>query len=452
MAEPNPKKSAKELSPFWQGLLWSIAIGSIVTIFGVLGASLVLFSPFSAQITTFLTNITNKNQQTTPVQIAPSVAAANEPIDQNNNLSRAVNILVLGVEPTLDRDEAGENSTWSGRVDTIVLLRFDPVDRSLKLLSIPRDSWIVTGAGKAEKAGDLNQQGRVELTTEIIADNLNDLVIDRYIRLSPEALAELVDAVGGVEIYIPQAVSYQDRTQKLNIDLVAGWQTLDGNKALQFARYLDNSGDLGRVQRQQTLIAALYKRCQNPTILPRLSEIVRVLRQNIDTNLKREEMLALANFSSQLKPENLQMVLLSGKTRQDGSWRIDPRQRDKIIDRLFKGMATDNNNGSSLSSMRIAIQNTTTRSSLSQELLDYLVKQDFSNVYIVDDLPMELRETRIIAQQGNSDAADNLKTLLDFGKTEVSSTGDLNSDLTIQIGDDFILDQTLDRPNNQTNN
>jgi LCP family protein required for cell wall assembly len=434
------KKVKKPWHPFLQGILWSFIVSSIVSIFGLLGASLVLFSPFSKSITDFLTDkkekivkvVKNKTSSSTPVR----------PISESNNLSRSVNILVLGVEPVIDRDLTENNSVFSGEIDTILLLHFDPVEKFLKLLSIPRDSLLETNNGEVDRLKNLNLENDAKTTAKIIGENLGNLTIDRYLRLTTETVAKLVDAVGGLEIFVPQAVSYEDKTQRLKIDLVAGWQTLDGKKTLQFLRYLDNNGDLGRVQRQQIAIAAFQKRLQNPTIVTRIPEAIEILKSNVDTNLSKEEILVLADFSAELSRDNLQMVLLSGRSNADGSWDIDNEKRDRTLAQFFGQSSTNNNvnnvdNDRNVTGLRISIQNTTGRSQLSEELLEYLNDRNFWNVRIIDDLPMELRETQIIAQTGNINLATKLQDILNFGRVNASATGDLDSEITIQIGDDF---------------
>jgi polyisoprenyl-teichoic acid--peptidoglycan teichoic acid transferase len=431
------KKVKKPWHPFLQGILWSFIVSSIVSIFGLLGASLVLFSPFSETITQFLTDkkekivkvVKNKTSSPTPVK----------PISESNKLSRSVNILVLGVEPLVDRDLTANNSVFSGEIDTILLLHFDPVEQSLKLLSIPRDSLLETNNGKIDRLKNINLENDAETTAQIIGKNLGNLTIDRYLRLTTDTVTKLVDVVGGLEIFVPQAVSYEDKTQRLKIDLVAGWQTLDGEKTLQFLRYLDDNNDLGRVQRQQIAIAAFQKRLQNPTIITRIPEAIDILKSNVDTNLSKEETLVLADFSTELSRDNLQMLLLSGRSNTDGSWDIDSEKRDRTLAQFFGQSSINNNvnNNSNVTGLQISIQNTTGRSQLSQKLLKYLNDRNFWNIRIIDDLPMELRETQIIAQTGDINLATKIQEILNFGRVNASATGDLDSEITIQIGDDF---------------
>jgi hypothetical protein len=255
---------------------------------------------------------------------------------------------------------------------------------------------------------------------------------------------KLVDLVGGVEIFVPQDMHYQDQTQKLNIDLKAGLQTLNGQQAEQFARFRnEDKGDIGRVQRQQMLLKALQKKLYSPANLRHLPEALKILQTHIDTNLTWEEMLALANFGRQLSPEQVKMVMLPGRfslpSEYDGRsyWIIDHKEREiKQIMTTYFGVTTDYTTETPRhpSEIRIALQNTTHDPNLTRIVRKYLRQQDFTNVYVVEDAAQTLNETEIIPQQGDITSAQQLQSRLGIGKVEASSTGDLESDLTLRIG------------------
>ncbi|MCG4880597.1 LCP family protein, partial [Amedibacillus dolichus] len=87
----------------------------------------------------------------------------------------------------------------------------------------------------------------VATATRVVSKSLNNVSIDRYLRLRPEGLKALVNALGGIELFVPELMSYSDVTQKLTIDIEKGWQTLNGDQAQQFARFQEETkGDLGR--------------------------------------------------------------------------------------------------------------------------------------------------------------------------------------------------------------
>ena len=159
--------------------------------------------------------------------------------------------------------------SFTGRSDTLLVLRLDPNVDAVSLLSIPRDT---RGSGSRDgwkKINYVNPVGGAELTSQAIGNTLNDVTIDRYMRISTGALQELVDLLGGVEVFVPRPMSYVDYSQDLKIELAQGWQTLDGKQADRFARFRsDGLGDIGRVQRQQVLIKAIKQRLTSPLLLP----------------------------------------------------------------------------------------------------------------------------------------------------------------------------------------
>lgn len=361
-------------------------------------------------------------------------------------VGRPVNILVMGID-RVPGAKTGSKELFNGRSDTMLLLRVDPTDGSVRLLSIPRDTQISLPTIGTTKINDANVRGGAELAAKTVSGALNGIVIDRYVRVDTEAFRELVDLLGGVEVYVPQAMSYVDKTQKLTINLAAGLQTLNGNQAEQFARFRhDAYGDIGRVQRQQTLLKALLKRVTNPTVIPRLPGLVSAMQKYIDTNLSLEEMLALTGAGRQLSQGNFKMVMLPGRfstpTEFNASyWIMNPEGRDRVVQQYFNGesaVATTDQLRSA-NDLKIAIQNASSKTDAADQLRRYLVKRGFSNVYIAADWSDRQRQTQIIAQQGDLSSARTLKSLLGIGQVEADSTGDLESDLTIRLGNDWTM-------------
>jgi LCP family protein required for cell wall assembly len=314
------------------------------------------------------------------------------------------------------------------------------------MLSIPRDTQVEIPRIGVAKINDANVEGGPGLAARVVSRTLNDVPIDRYVRITTDAFRELVDLVGGVEVFVPYPMKYVDVTQNLKIDLEPGWQTLNGDQAEQFARFRkDQNGDIGRVQRQQALLKALRQRLVNPTVLPRLPQAIRVMQQYVDTNLSLEEMLALVGFGLKLEQDDFKMVLLPGRfsapNEYVGSyWIMDSAGRDRVMRAYFQQnpgwSALDPNR--SADGVRIAIQNATGDPQVTSQIVEYLAGKNFRNVYIVQDWPDQQLQSQIIVQQGDLEAAATLKKVLGLGKVEASSTGDIESDLTIRVGKDWL--------------
>ncbi|MEG4842020.1 LCP family protein [Microcoleus sp. B9-D4] len=366
-------------------------------------------------------------------------------------LSRSVNILILGIDRV---PEAAANSPkiFHGRSDTILLLHLDPRDKSISLLSVPRDTKVEVPGISFSKISEANARGGAALATRLVSSMLNNTTIERYVRVSSSAFRELVDLLGGVEVFVPRPMSYTDTAQKLKINLAKGWQTLNGEQAEQFARFRnDGLGDIGRIQRQQSLIQAIRDRLASPSVLVRLPQIVRLMQKYVDTNLNYEEILTLANFGLQLERENFKMVMLPGSSSSEQAdlrsyWIVDAIGRDRIITQYLNQSVPDfeqgriRNPSDSLlpKNLKIAVQNASSKPTTAKNVAEFLRKKGFFNVSVVQDSPQKERQSQIIVQQGDLEAANLLQKELGGGKIEASSTGEINSDLTLRVGEDWV--------------
>lgn len=360
-------------------------------------------------------------------------------------ISQPVNILVMGIDLPLDLpDNRPSTDVFSGRSDTMLLVRIDPTENTVNLLSIPRDTQVYIPGEGVEKINYANAAGGPEAAARVVSSTLNGVTIDRYVRVSTEAFRELVDLLGGVRIFVPERMEYQDDTQKLRIDLQPGWQTLDGEQAEGFARFRqDSTGDIGRVQRQQQMIRALRERLTNPALVTRIPQIVELFQKYIDTNLSFEEMLALATMGLNLQQENLQMVMLPGRFSTPDEyiasyWLMDTAGRDQVMQEYFDvGALTVMNPQPDRADLRIAVQNASNDPELGSKVAAYLQSKGFNYVYVIEDWPDRQSQTQIIAQRGDRRSALDLETVLGVGQVVSASTGDLQSDLTVRVGDDW---------------
>lgn len=367
-----------------------------------------------------------------------------------HQITRPVNILVMGIDE-VPGAEPDSSELFSGRSDTMLLVQVNPDTQMVNMLSIPRDTQVrVPGLTGITKINHANAMGGPRLAAEVVSHNLDDIEIDRYVRFSTDAFRELVDLLGGVEVFVPKRMRYVDRSQDLNIDLEQGLQVLNGEEAEQFARFRsDANGDIGRVQRQQLLIRALRDRLTNPAIIPRIPDIVQLLRTHIDTNLSSEELLALASFGLDIEPGALQMVMLPGRFSRDGEyiasyWIMDDSGVNRVMHDYFgvSSIAYASNKesevGRSLSDLRIAVQNASDNPRMASMVVSYLREQGFDNVYTIRDWPAQQEQTQIIVQNGYLQGAVALEGMLGIGQVVPSSIGDLGSDLTIRVGDDWL--------------
>jgi LCP family protein required for cell wall assembly len=370
-------------------------------------------------------------------------------------LTRPVNILVLGTKVlTSDLNQPQPKdlgyqalvNSFDGLTDTMLLLRFDPEAKKLAVLSIPRDTRAYIEGHGVTKINAANYYGGPALTAKAVSELLEGVGIDRYVRVNVQGVQSLVDALGGVTVYIPQDMKYKDDSQHLYINLKQGRQHLDGDKAMQLLRFrYDKYGDIGRVQRQQLLMRALMEQALNPATLARMPKILSVIESYIDTNLSVEELVALVGFGVQTNRSNVQMLMVPGDFNGSGHNEVSywlPNQR-----RIQQMMAQYFDQGYSETRqvdpayLRVAIQDSTGNPEGVQALVGKLREAGYRNIHIDDSWREPLRVTRIVAQQGDDGSASAIRRQLGFGEVRVESTGSLTSDVTIQLGEDWLQKQ-----------
>lgn len=375
-------------------------------------------------------------------------------------LTRPVNILVMGIK-VLTSDVASPPvesrnlsyhalvNSFDGLADTMLLVRFNPANRQLVVLSIPRDTRTsVDGAG-ATKINEANVYGGPALAATTVSDLLGGVQIDRYVRINVQGVEKLVNALGGVRVYVPKDMKYTDESQHLYINLKQGEQHLNGNQALQFLRFrYDAAGDIGRVQRQQILMRALMEQTLNPTTVTRIPQILSVIQENVDTNLSVEELVALVGFAAQMQRSDVQMLMLPGDFSSPGEytasyWLPSDRRIEAMAQRYLRDDVLISNDEESPASIQIAIQNSTEDSEAVGGVMRSLRQLGYTNTY--EDLPWSepLQQTRIVAQDGDRAAAEAIRQALGLGEVRVESTGSLQSDITIQLGRDWLNQQEL---------
>ncbi|MEL6493268.1 MAG: LCP family protein [Cyanobacteria bacterium J06634_6] len=444
---PQPAKKKKRL-PRWVGV--SVLLGGITSISMAAGALLAV----SLGTTPLL--------QSTLTAEEAAVFSSDEPIATANSLqlpslTRPVNILLLGVKVTSsdvhDYDAIYEDgydalvNSFEGLSDTMLLLRFDPRDQQVTVVSVPRDTRTNVD-GLVTKINEANREGGPALSAQAVSELMGGVPIDRYMRINVQGVEKLIDALGGVKVNVPKDMKYQDDSQHLYINLKAGEQRLDGDKALQFLRFrYDDNGDIGRVQRQQQFMRALTEQALNPTTISRLPKILSVIQSHVDTNLSVEELVALVGYSSQRDRSDVQMLMLPGEFSNYDDyelsyWIPDYSEIDAISADYF-----DIANGSyrvseetDPSYLRVAIQDSTYDDVAVQSLINTLYDTGYYNVFVDRTLRDPLQETRIVAQRGDLNSAESIQRFLGIGEVRVESTGSLESDITIQLGEDWLYE------------
>ena len=194
-------------------------------------------------------------------------------------------IMLMGVD---------ERKDDVGRSDTLMILNLSKDGASL--LTIPRDTMVYINRYGYQKINAAYAHGGAKLSRETVEDFLG-IEIDHYVTINKSRFAEVIDAMGGVDIYVERDMHYEDPWDDdggLYIDLKQGKQHLDGQTAIEFVRFRDAEGDVGRVRRQQAFMRACADKLTEPSMLIKIPELLSVAVKAIETDLSSGEMLAAA--------------------------------------------------------------------------------------------------------------------------------------------------------------
>ena len=212
--------------------------------------------------------------------------------------SAPVMVLVVGI----DANQLGESSNQAaplGRAnaDALLLLRVS-AEEPLQVLQLPSEIAVqLPGSDSPTSLSSLWQSGGVALLNDAIQDILGSTQQSpqRYVVMPRKALRTVVSGLGDLDLILNQIYQRNDKSQGYSINLQAGRQRLNGEKAEQFARYrqtpLDNAN---RRTRQQSLILALVEQLRDSSVISTLPSLVNRLESELDTNLSRPEQLSLA--------------------------------------------------------------------------------------------------------------------------------------------------------------
>lgn len=222
------------------------------------------------------------------------------------NESDRVNILCLGYA--------------KGLTDTIIVASFEPNDKLLDLISIPRDTYL------HREGYDSNWQKKINAAytgkdplerAHSAMDAARDVLhipIHHFVWVKYEGVEKIVDTIGGVEVNIPFKMDYDDPEDDLHIHFTPGTKLLNGEESVEFLRYRKNNdnthsdGDIGRIARQQEFLNNAIRKSLGPEIL----KVIDVAQKYVRTSLTPNEMIFYANKLRLMDEENIETYMLPG--------------------------------------------------------------------------------------------------------------------------------------------
>lgn len=401
--------------------------------------------------------------------------------DENTKKNlKEIKVLVLGVSTDLD----------SELTDTIMVASYNPNTQKANLLSIPRDTFTGKNKSRATASQKINALYNINKNPEKTLEAVNELTgldIQYYVVVKTEALIEVVDAIGGVEFDVPIDMKYDDPTQDLHIDLKAGLQKLDGDKAEQLLRWRHSNSkngvmttypseygndDFGRMRTQRDFIVATMKQTLKPGNIFKIGQLLEIANKNVETNIELSLAKDYVPYAVEFNTDDIKTAALPGttpdikETNGVSVFVVNKTEAKELINSMFyeeenndsennttnsiEGNSTSNSSANSTTNSTSNKTSTNTQSSqITIELLNgsgdknklseakkqledagYRVKKTGSTTAI--------SKTIITNKKGISD--DNLKQIKEtLGTGSISTNKSSTSivDVTVVIGKDF---------------
>ena len=239
--------------------------------------------------------------------------------------------------------------------DTIIVASLDNKNKTVTMLSIPRDLWIkdtVIGSSKInevylnaktryEKQNKIppktddpktDQQAIEHLRTKI--EEILGIPIHYYVSVNFNAFTDIIDAVGGVDINVEKAIydplfPRGESTEYETFSIQKGLQHLDGKTALKYARSRETTSDFDRSKRQQQLIMAIKESALKANILlskDKIENILGIIKSNINTDITIQEILTLGSIAKNYSKDSIITRLIHDDPTRCGGFLYTPER------------------------------------------------------------------------------------------------------------------------------
>ena len=210
----------------------------------------------------------------------------------------------------------------SGLADSILIVSINEDQKCASVLQIPRDTYAEYTERDYKKInGTLSTQG--ESGTKDFFSKALGVTIHHFAVVKLDLFCKMVDAVGGVDVDVPQKMEYHDPAQDLHISLDEGRQHLDGRTAEHFVRYRAGyvNADLGRLDAQKLFLRAFAEKCRNLTV-PDYFRLAGASLTGVGTDIGIGEAIRLGTILRECDPDDVPMQTLAGQAvkGQSGAW------------------------------------------------------------------------------------------------------------------------------------
>lgn len=208
--------------------------------------------------------------------------------DEVKDVMQPFNVYISGI------DVSGPITTNS-RSDVNIIMTVNPNTKKILLTTTPRDYYVQIPNVSGEQKDKLTHAGiyGVDVSMDTL-ESIYGIDIAYYARVNFTSLIEIVDALGGVDVYS----EYNFTSTHGKVPFVKGVNHVDGEAALSFARerYSFEDGDNQRGKNQEALLTAILQKAMSPAILKNAGQIIASVSGSVQTNMTQDEMTQLINM------------------------------------------------------------------------------------------------------------------------------------------------------------
>lgn len=394
-----------------------------------------------------------------------------------------INILLLGM--------GGKGHDGAYLTDTLMLTSLEPSTKKVALISIPRDLAVPVEGMGTQKINSINayaeqkEAGSGGIAISQAASKILNQPIDYYVRLDFEGFINIIDELGGINVYVENTLddysypvlgnednpNYDSRYEHLHVE--KGWQKMDGSLALKFARSRHGVGgegsDFARAKRQQAIIEAVKNEVFNMNMLLRpvtISNIAEQLQDHISTNLKVWEMLKLWDLFKDTQKANIinkvldnsASGLLYDSVSAAGAYVLVPRSGDfseiqYFVNTVFSDAPAEKKVEVTKEKSTVEVRNGTWVNGLASKVATDLEKYGFTIVRIGNSSRQNIQKSviydltygekkeslEILRNKTHADASLELPQWLtdDISKEVANETNPVKPDFLLIIGQDM---------------
>ncbi|MCW5937594.1 MAG: LCP family protein [Fimbriimonadaceae bacterium] len=253
-----------------------------------------------------------------------------------------LNVLVLGCDEDYVYGGIGV-TRHASRSDMMLVAKLDFENNKISGVSIPRDTLVQLPGYETHKINAYHKYGydeggpeKAKALAQQATEQVLNIKVDRVVVINFNAFKDIVDMLGGVDVYVPKNMHYEDKAGGLYIDLKKGRQTLNGYQAMGYVRFRKADSDLERQKRQKDFIMAIrskaVRRWQvSPELIDKSIELM-------GGTFTPAEVASLALFGQSVGADNIKFDMVPVKEAGRGSLRVDQPALDKLLrDTGFKG-------------------------------------------------------------------------------------------------------------------